>query len=141
MPRQDRGHGWRGWGLVVSAWLLSSSAFMLVGCAARGQSLAASGWHVQVPAASQVRRLHPLPLTVRLSDAAGQPVDGVPVRFRPLPPWTAAAEVVPDTVVTRHGQATATFRATAAGRVPVEITIANLRKVIDITVLDDTPRF
>ncbi len=100
-----------------------------------------SGYRVVLPEASQTLRAHPLALTVRVSDAAGNPVDEVLVHFRIPETWAARAQVDPPTVATRQGQATTTFRARAAGQMVVQITVEDRTVDIPITVLGDTPRF
>ena len=100
-----------------------------------------SGYRVVLPEASQTVRSHPLPLTVRVSDASGQPMDEVLVHFRVPDAWASHAQVDPPTVATRQGQATTTFRARAAGQMVVQITVEDRTVDIPITVLGETPRF
>jgi hypothetical protein len=100
-----------------------------------------SGYRVQLPEASQAVRLQPLRLTVRVTDAAGKPVDDVPVHFRVSPTWATLAEIVPLTAVTQHGQASATFRARTAGQMTVEITVEDRTEMVRIAVLGEVPRF
>ena len=49
-----------------------------------------SGYRIVLPQASQALRSHPLALTVRISDAAGKPVDEVLVHFRVPDAWPRA---------------------------------------------------
>src|SRR5215469_2915120 len=70
-----------------------------------------SGYRVVLPEASQALRLHPLALTVRVTDA------------------------------TRHGQATTTFWARTARQLMVQITVEDRTVDIPITVLGETPHF
>ena len=100
-----------------------------------------SGYRVVLPEASQTLRAHPLALTVRVRDAAGQPVDEVLVHFHIPDTWASRAQVDPPTVATRQGQATTTFRARTAGQMVVQITVEDRTVDIPITVLGDTPRF
>lgn len=100
-----------------------------------------SGYRVELPEASQALRSHPLALTVRVSDMAGQPVDEILVHFRVPDAWTTRAQVDPPTVATRQGQATTTFRARASGQLMVQITVEDRTANIPITVVGDTPRF
>ena len=100
-----------------------------------------SGYRVVLPEASQTVRAHPLVLTVRVRDTAGQPVDEVLVYFHIPAAWAARAQVDPPTVATRQGQATTTFKARAAGQMVVQITVEDRTVDIPITVLGDTPRF
>src|SRR5262245_47574552 len=82
-----------------------------------------SGYRVVLPEASQALRMHPLPLTVRVSDATGQPVDEVLVYFHVPETWASHARVDPPTVATRQGRATTTFLARTAGQMMVQITV------------------
>ena len=100
-----------------------------------------SGYRVVLPEASQTLRSHPLPLTVHVSDAAGQPVDEVLVQFRIPESWATRARVDPPIVATRQGRATTTFRAQAPGQLMVQITVEDRTVDIPITVVGDTPRF
>jgi len=100
-----------------------------------------SGYRVVLPEASQVLRLHPLALTVRVRDATGQPVDEVLVHFHVPETWASQARVDPPTVATRQGQATTTFLARTAGQIMVQITVEDHTVDVPITVLGETPRF
>jgi hypothetical protein len=136
MMRRDRIVLWiKGMLVVCGGLLLSGCPPTFVG------PTQPSGYRVQWPEASQTLRLQSLPLTVRVSDAAGKPVEEVEVRFRIPDPWTTQARVDPPTVVTQNGQATTMFRARTAGQMAVEITVENLTDTISIVVLGDTPRF
>lgn len=118
------------WGLV----LVSCQPTVL-------SSTTPSGYRVVLPEASQTLRSHPLPLTVHVSDAAGQPVDEVLVQFRIPESWATRAQVDPPIVATRQGRATTTFRARAPGQLMVQITVEDRTVDIPITVVGDTPRF
>jgi hypothetical protein len=100
-----------------------------------------SGYRIELPEASQALHSHPLALTVRVSDMAGQPVDEILVHFRVPDAWATRAQVDPPTVATRQGQATTTFRARASGQLMVQITVEDRTANIPITVVGDTPRF
>jgi len=100
-----------------------------------------SGYRVVLPEASQALRMHPLALTVRVSDATGQPVDEVLVHFHVPETWASRAQVDPPIVATRQGRATTTFRARTAGQMVVQITVEDRTVDIPITVLGETPRF
>jgi hypothetical protein len=123
--------------LLLSVWSL-----VLVSCQPTVMGpTTPSGYRVVLPEASQTMRSHPLPLTVRVSDASGQPVDEVLVHFRVPDAWASRAQVDPPIVATRQGQATTTFRARAAGQLMVHITVEDRTVDIPITVMGDTPRF
>jgi hypothetical protein len=122
-------------GVGVVGQFLSSCAPTLVG------STQPSGYRVQWPEASQTLRLQPLPLTVRVSDAAGKPAEEVEVRFRLPDSWTTQARVDPPIVVTQNGQATTTFRARMAGQLMIEVSVENLTETVSIVVLGDAPSF
>ena len=100
-----------------------------------------SGYRVELPEASQALRMHPLALTVRVTDATGKPVDDVLVHFHVPETWASRAQVDPPTVATRQGQATTMFRARTAGQMMVQITVEDRTVDIPITVLGETPRF
>ena len=100
-----------------------------------------SGYHVILPAASQIVRLQSLPLTVRVTDANGTPIDEIPVRFRIPQTWAAVAEVDPPIVVTQDGKATTTFRSRTAGHLAVDITVEDQTETVHIAVLGEAPRF
>ena len=100
-----------------------------------------SGYRIVLPETSQALRLHPLALTVRVTDAAGRPVDDVPVRFHVPEAWATRAQVDPPTVATRQGEATTTFQARAIGQVMVQVTVEDRTLDVPITVLGETPRF
>ena len=105
------------------------------------RSTAPSGYRIVLPEASQALRLHPLALTVRVSDATGQPVDEVLVHFHVPEPWASHARVDPPTVATRQGQATTTFRARTAGQMLVQIMVEDRTVEVPITVQGEAPRF
>ena len=94
-----------------------------------------------LPAASQTARLQSLPLTVRITDASGIPVDDVAVHFRIPEAHAALATIDPPTVLVQHGEATAVLHARAAGRVTVEITVEDVTAATHIAILGHTPRF
>ena len=100
-----------------------------------------SGYRVELPEASQALRLHPLALTVRVTDATGKPVDEVLVHFHVPETWANRAQVDPPIVATRQGQATTTFLARTAGQLMVQITVEDRTVDIPITVLGETPHF
>lgn len=102
---------------------------------------APSGYRLILPEASQTLRAHPLPLTVGVRDATGQPVEDVVVEFRLPEDWATRAQVDPPVVNTRQGRATTTFRARAAGQVLLHVTVEDRTVAIPIAVVGDAPRF
>src|SRR5262245_21752458 len=52
---------------------------------------------------------------VRVRDAQGQPVDGLPVVFSAEPSWTQHVSCTPAEVRTRHGEARTIFEANTTG--------------------------
>jgi hypothetical protein len=121
--------------IFLACWslLLSGCGATLIG------PTAPSGYRIRLPNASQTLRGQTLRLTVHVTDAAGQPLDDVPVHFRLSDPWTAVARIDPPVVHTLNGDATATFRARTAGHMAVHIRVENLSATVDIVVLGDTP--
>jgi hypothetical protein len=127
---------------VMVPGLLICCVLIWGGCTRTNQAVALpSGYRVTMPEASQTLRMRPLALTVQVTDAAGAPVDEVPVQFRMPRVSPAVAEIEPPTVVTRDGKATAIFRSRSEGRFEVEITVAGYTETVYVTVLGDTPRF
>lgn len=76
-------------------------------------------------------------LVVRVRDAQGQPVDGIPVRFAVEPSWTQNASLTPAETLTRHGEARAIFQANTIGVVRVMAQVDNVTHEARITI--DTP--
>jgi hypothetical protein len=77
-------------------------------------------------------------LIVRVHDARGQPVDGVPVVFAVASDWAPYASVTPQQTITRQGVARAIFRANTVGAVPVLAHVENMtqRAVIAVSSAD-----
>lgn len=100
-----------------------------------------SGYRLIIPPTLQMNRWQSLPLSVRVTDANGTPVDDVPVSFRLALPYTAMAELDPLTVHTQDGKATTTLRAKAAGYIMVDVTVEDITETIYITIVGETPRF
>ena len=76
-------------------------------------------------------------LVVRVRDAQGQPVDGIPVRFSVEPSWTQNASLTPAETLTRNGEARAIFQANTIGIVQVMAHVDNVTHEARITI--DTP--
>jgi hypothetical protein len=98
-------------------------------------------YRVQLPASSQIQRYQSLTLTVRVTDAQGHAVDDVAVHFRLPAAWSTLATITPPTATTIAGVATTTIRARASGRLALHVQVENVSRLVDITVLGDTPRF
>jgi hypothetical protein len=62
-------------------------------------------------------------LTVRVQDAQGQPVDGVPVTFQVESAWIQDASVTPHRAMTRGGVAQAVFSAKTTGMVRIMVRV------------------
>jgi hypothetical protein len=77
-------------------------------------------------------------LVVRVRDAQGQPVDGIPVRFSVEPSWTQNASLTPAEMLTRNGEARAIFQANTIGVVHVMASVDNVTREATITI-DSTP--
>jgi hypothetical protein len=123
-------------------WLLLGCGVLLSGCqpTVLGPTVP-SGYRIILPEASQALRLHPLVLTVQVTDGSGRLVDDVPVHFHIPPTWEAMATVTPASVTTQQGRASATFRARTAGQMAVDITVEDRTETVHIQVLGETPRF
>src|SRR5215831_5190344 len=73
-------------------------------------------------------------VSVRVQDAHGQPVDGVPVTFEVEPGWAQNASVSPSQVTTRGGVARTVFEARLIGVVHVMARVDNTTVQTAITV-------
>ncbi len=73
-------------------------------------------------------------LTVRVQDAQGKPVDGVPVTFEVDPGWSEAVSFSPSRAITRNGQAHTVLRAFATGVVRVRARVENTTPTLPIAV-------
>ena len=74
-------------------------------------------------------------LVIRVQDASGQTVDGVPVEFQVDPSWADRASVKPASVTTSGGQAQTIFRATTTGVVPVTVRVENTTHTFRVSVM------
>jgi hypothetical protein len=73
-------------------------------------------------------------LVVRVRDAQGQPVDGIPVRFAVEPSWAQSASLTPAETLTRNGEARALFQANTIGVVHVMAQVNNVTREATITI-------
>ena len=73
-------------------------------------------------------------LIVRVHNAQGQPVNGVPVVFEVGSDWTSYASVTPPWTITQQGVARAIFRANTIGAIPVLAHVENLTQQTVIAV-------
>jgi hypothetical protein len=73
-------------------------------------------------------------LVVRVRDAQGQPVDGIPVRFAVEPSWAQSASLIPAETLTRNGEAQAIFQANTIGVVHVMVQVDNVTREATITI-------
>jgi hypothetical protein len=74
-------------------------------------------------AAPRVLQGESVTLVVKVQDAQGRPVDGVPVEFEVEPGWTKNAAVSPPRAVTQQGKAQAVFQANQLGVVRVTVRV------------------
>jgi hypothetical protein len=79
-------------------------------------------------------RRHSAELFVRVQNAQGHPVAGVPVNFQVESSWARVAEVVPSRVLTQNGQAQALFRSGLIGIVPIIARVEDTTQQITIAV-------
>jgi hypothetical protein len=73
-------------------------------------------------------------LTVKVQNAQGQPVDGVPVSLSLPPDWTASASLTPPRVVTQNGKAETVFRAQTSGAVEVTAQVENQTREVFVII-------
>ena len=88
------------------------------------------------PVPSSNRQFPPVTeLIVRVQDAQGRPVDGVPVTFELEPAWAGSASIVPSQTTTRRGIARAIFsEPQTAGVVRVMARVDNTTAQATLTV-------
>ncbi len=86
--------------------------------------LGASG--LSVPQASEI--------VVRVRDAQGQSVDGLPVVFSAEPSWTQNVSFTPAEARTRHGEARTIFEANTTGVVYIMARIDHVTREARITI-------
>jgi hypothetical protein len=72
-------------------------------------------------------------IVVKVQDAAGQPVDGLPVLFEIDASWSGDATISPARVATRKGRASAVIDAGVLGIMPLWVTVDGTRRKIEIT--------
>ena len=73
-------------------------------------------------------------LVVRVRDAQGQPVEGMPVRFSVEPSWTQNVSFTPAEMLTRNGEAQTTFQANTTGVVHLRARVDNVTCEATITI-------
>jgi hypothetical protein len=73
-------------------------------------------------------------LVVRVRDAQGQPVEGLPVQFSVEPSWTQNVSFTPAEMRTRNGEAQTTFQANTTGVVHVRARVENVTCEATITI-------
>jgi hypothetical protein len=71
---------------------------------------------------------------VRVQNAQGQPVDGIPVEFQLEPDWTQNASLTPPHAMTRGGEAQSVFRATTTGTARVMVRVEDVTQETTIAV-------
>jgi hypothetical protein len=84
---------------------------------------ASSGYFFTILTVPTVLRGESIALVVKVQEAQGRPVDGVPVEFEVDPSWAGNASVSPPHVVTRQGKAQTLFQASLVGVVPVTVRV------------------
>jgi hypothetical protein len=93
-----------------------------------------SGYIFTLVAPSQVFRGTAEDVIVRVQDAQGNPVDGVPVEFRVEPKWAADASLTPR-VLTRGGIARSIFQADIIGLVQITAQVEQTALTTTIVVI------
>ena len=73
-------------------------------------------------------------LVVRVRDAQGQPVDGIPVRFSVESSWLQNVSLTPAATLTRNGEAGTIFQANTIGVVQVMAQVDNVTQEARITI-------
>lgn len=73
-------------------------------------------------------------LTVKVQNAQGQPVDGVPVIFSLPADWTSYATLEPQRVITQNGVAEAVFQARTTGAPELTAQVENLTQHVYVPI-------
>jgi hypothetical protein len=73
-------------------------------------------------------------LVVRVQDAQGRPVDGVPVVFALEPEWQQSASITPQQASTRNGMVRAILEPKTTGAIRVMARVENVTQAVVITV-------
>jgi hypothetical protein len=73
-------------------------------------------------------------IVVRVRDAQGQPVEGLPVVFSAEPSWTQHVSFTPPEARTRHGEARTIFEANTTGVVHIMARIDHVTREARITI-------
>jgi hypothetical protein len=76
---------------------------------------------------------------VRVQNAQGQPVDGVPVEFQVAPSWVENASLTPQRAVTHDGSARAIFVPQTTGAVHLTARVENIAHETTIVVQSYSP--
>jgi hypothetical protein len=101
---------------------------------------ASSGYFFSFDIPLSVLRNESAELIVRVQDAQGNPVDGIPVEFQVEPAWEQSASVFPSRVITTGGRARAVFQVGLIGVVHVIARVDNTaqEKAIAVSHRGDT---
>ena len=121
--------------------MMSGLMILLFNCAEAGMFTAQrrygpstpNGYYMRLePSVIKMAHYKPSPLTVTVEDAAGQPVDDVPVRFAP-----SQGQVITASNLTRHGKVVGTYTAPTGSDVfPSAYVIVSVEDV-EVTVFID----
>jgi hypothetical protein len=84
---------------------------------------ASSGYFFTILTVPTALRGESVALVVKVEEAQGRPVDGVPVAFEVDPTWAGNASISSPHVVTQKGKAQTLFQASLVGVVPVTVRV------------------
>ena len=76
---------------------------------------------------------------VRVQNAQGQPVDGVPVEFQVEPSWVENASITPQRALTQDGSARAIFVPQTTGAARITVHVENVARETTIVVQTYSP--
>ena len=96
---------------------------------------------LQHPTAPRVARLpRVVTLVVRVQNAQGRPVNGVPVTFTVPPAWERSVYITPQQAITHNGMAQTVLEPRTTGALQVMIHVENLTQRVTITVSTEPTR-
>ena len=73
-------------------------------------------------------------VVIRVRDAQGQPVDGIPVMFAAEPSWAQNVSFTPTEARTRNGEVRTIFQANTTGVVHIMARVDNVTREVRITI-------
>src|SRR5690349_18275894 len=102
---------------LSGGWIVGLALALIVGLGAPGlvPDASAAQFNVTLNAPDDLLQYQNAEVVAVVTDAQGQPVNGIPVEFRVAPGWENTVQLSPQSVSTQNGQARVAFRADMPG--------------------------